>query len=112
MTSFITQIVEYSTSRSRTGRLLRDAGIAPSVGTTGDSYDNALSESVKGLYKAEMFRPHGEFNGTADLEWATLLWVDWFKNRRLHGSIGMIAPTEFEAAYYAQEQLEAGLVLK
>ena len=91
---------------------LRDAGIAPSVGTTGDSYDNALSESVNGLYKAEMVRPHGEFTGTQDPKWATLLWVDWFKNRRLHGSIGMTAPTEFEAAYYAQEQLEAGLVLK
>ena len=91
---------------------LLDAGIAPSVGTTGDSYDNALSESNNALYKAEMVRPHGGFNGTADLEWATLLWVDWFNNRRLHSSIGMIPPSEFEANYYTQRELENRSVLK
>ena len=91
---------------------LLDAGIAPSVGTTGDSYDNALSESNNALYKAEMVRPHGGFNGTADLEWATLLWVDWFNNRRLHSSIGMIPPSEFEANYYTQKELENRSVLK
>ena len=91
---------------------LLDAGIAPSVGTTGDSYDNALSESNNALYKTEMVRTHGDFNGTADLEWATLLWVDWFNNRRLHGSIGMIPPSEFESNYYSQRELENRSVLK
>ena len=91
---------------------LLDAGIAPSVGTTGDSYDNALSESNNALYKAEMVRPHGGFNGTADLGWATLLWVDWFNNRRLHSSIGMIPPSEFEANYYTQREFENRSVLK
>ena len=91
---------------------LLDAGIAPSVGTTGDSYDNALSESNNALYKTEMVRTHGDFNGTADLEWATLLWVDWFNNRRLHGSIGMIPPSEFKSNYYTQRELENRSVLK
>ena len=91
---------------------LLDAGIAPSVGTTGDSYDNALSESNNALYKAEMVRPKSGFNGTADLEWAILLSVDWFNNRRLHGSIGMIPPSEFEANYYTQRELENRSVLK
>jgi putative transposase len=58
------------------------------------------------LHKAEMVRTHGGFNGSADLEWATLLWVDWFNNRRLHGSIGMIPPSEFESNYYKQRELE------
>ena len=91
---------------------LLDAGIAPSVGTTGDSCDNALSESNNALYKAEMVRPKSGFNGTTDLEWATLLSVDWFNNRRLHSSIGMIPPSEFEANYYPQRELENRLVLK
>ena len=64
-----------------------------------------ISESNNALYKTEMVRTHGDFNGTADLEWATLLWVDWFNNRRLHGSIGMIPPSEFKSNYYTQREL-------
>ena len=86
--------------------------IVPSVGTTGDFYDNALSESNNALYKAEMVRPQSGLNGTADLEWATLLSVDWSNNRRLHGSIGMIPPSEFEANYYTQRAFENRSVLK
>ena len=81
---------------------LIDAGITASVGSTGDSYDNALAETVNGLYKAEMVNPHGQFSGTDELEWATLAYVDWFNNRRLHGSIGMISPAEFENNYHSQ----------
>ena len=78
---------------------LIDAGITASVGSTGDSYDNALAEAVNGLYKTEMVNPHGQFLGIDDLEWATLAYIDWFNNRRLHGSIGLIPPKEFEERY-------------
>ncbi|MCL4517675.1 MAG: IS3 family transposase [Thaumarchaeota archaeon] len=84
---------------------LEEAGITPSVGSKGDSYDNALAETVNGLYKTEMVYRHGPFDGVDDLEWATLLYVDWFNNRRIHGSIGMITPAEFERNYYAQISL-------
>ena len=84
---------------------LDEAGIAPSVGSKGDSYDNALAETVNGLYKTEMVYRRGPFEGVDDLEWATLLYVDWFNNRRIHGSIGMITPAEFERNYYAQISL-------
>ena len=85
---------------------LDEAGIAPSVGSKGDSYDNALAETVNGLYKTEMVYRRGPFEGVDDLEWATLLYVDWFNNRRIHGSIGMITPAEFERNYYAQISLK------
>jgi transposase InsO family protein len=80
-------------------------GIAPSVGTVGDAYDNALMESVIGLYKTECIRP-GPFHDQplktiADIEYATMAWVDWYNNRRLHSTLGMIPPTEFEHAHYA-----------
>ena len=84
---------------------LEEAGITPSVGSKGDSYDNALAETVNGLYKTEMVYRRGPFGGVDDLEWATLLYVDWFNNRRIHGSIGMITPAEFERNYYAQISL-------
>ena len=84
---------------------LDEAGIAPSVGSKGDSYDNALAETVNGLYKTEMVYRRGPFEGVDDLEWATLLYVDWFNNRRIHGSIGMITPSEFEPNYYARISL-------
>ena len=70
---------------------LLDAGVTPSVGTTGDSYDNALAESVNALYKTELVRQYGQFLGVDDLEWETLKYVDWFNNRRLHGSIAMVS---------------------
>lgn len=81
---------------------LAAAGVAASVGSRGDSYDNALAESFNGLYKTEVIRHHGPWRGLDDVEYATLEYVDWFNQRRLHGEIGMIPPAEFEAIYYHQ----------
>ena len=69
-----------------------------SVGSRGDSYDNALAESVIGLYKAELVRRKGSWRGLDDLEYATLEWVDWFNHRRLFSAIGYVPPAEYEAA--------------
>lgn len=80
---------------------LAEAGAVTSVGSRGDSYDNALAESFRGLYKAELIRKDGPWRGLDDIEFATLNYVDWFNQRRLHGEIGMIPPAEFEASYYA-----------
>jgi putative transposase len=80
---------------------LLDAGALASIGTVGDSFDNALAESVVGLYKTECVRHDGPFRGVDDLELATADWVWWFNHCRLHGSIGHVPPIEFEAAYYA-----------
>jgi putative transposase len=80
---------------------LADAGIAASVGSRGDSYDNALAESFHGLYKAELIRHQGPWRGLEDVEHATLDYVDWFNHRRLHGELGMVPPAELEASYYA-----------
>ena len=80
-------------------------GIRPSIGSIGDAYDNALMESINGLYKAECIRTtvfhDGPYKTLADVEYATAGWVDWYNQRRLHGSLGMISPTEFETAHYA-----------
>ncbi len=84
---------------------LDEAGIAPSVGSVGDSYDNALAETINGLYKAEVIRRNGPWRNLEEVEFATLEWVDWFNNRRLFEPIGNIPPVEFEALYY--ERLEA-----
>src|SRR5579871_6565703 len=65
-----------------------------------DSYDNALAESFNGLYKTELIRHQGPWRGLDDVEHATLDYVDWFNDRRLHGELGMVPPSEFEAAYY------------
>ena len=81
---------------------LADADIAPSVGSRGDSYDNALAESVIGLYKTELVHNLGPWTGAEDLEFATMAWVDWWNNRRLLEPIGMIPPAEAEANYYSQ----------
>lgn len=81
---------------------LADAGIEPSVGSVGDSYDNALAESINGLYKTEVIRRGGPWRTREAVEWATLDWVEWYNNRRLLSSIGHVPPAEFEAAYYAQ----------
>ena len=82
---------------------LAEAGAVPSVGSKGDSYDNALAESFNGLYKTELIRHRGPWRGLEDVEHATLEYVDWFNHRRLHGELGMVPPAEFEAAYYRQE---------
>ena len=81
---------------------LADAGIAPSVGSRGDSYDNALAESVIGLYKTEVIGRRDRWRTMEAVEFATLRWVDWFNHRRLLGSIGFIPPAENEANYYQQ----------
>jgi putative transposase len=83
---------------------LAEAGIEPSVGSIGDSYDNALAETIIGLYKTEVVRRHGPWRGLEDVEFATLDWVDWFNQRRLLSSIGDVPPAEFEAMYYKNEE--------
>ena len=84
---------------------LAAAGIEPSVGSVGDSYDNALAETINGLYKAEVIHRRGPWRSFEAVEFATLEWVDWFNNRRLLEPIGNIPPAEAEAAYYAQLQM-------
>ena len=81
---------------------LAEAGIEASVGSVGDSYDNALAETLNGLYKAELVHRRGPWRSLEQLELATLTWVDWYNNRRLLGSIGNVPPAEAEARYYAQ----------
>jgi putative transposase len=82
-----------------TGRLL-DAGLEPSVGSVGDSYDNALAESINGLYKTEVIYRRGPWRSLEAVEFATLEWVDWFNNRRIFEPIGNMPPAEAEARYY------------
>jgi putative transposase len=79
---------------------LAEAGALASIGTVGDSYDNAMAESVIGLYKTECVRHDGPFRGVDNLELATLNWVWWFNEIRLHSSIGHVPPVEHETAYY------------
>jgi putative transposase len=80
---------------------LSDAGIKPSVGSVGDSYDNALAETINGLYKAEVIHRRGPWRSFEAVEFATLEWVDWFNHRRLLEPIGNIPPAEAEARFYA-----------
>lgn len=81
---------------------LAEAGIAPSVGSVGDSYDNALAETVIGLFKTELIRRRGPWRSCEAVELATLEWVDWFNKRRLLEPIGNIPPAEAEARFYSQ----------
>ena len=80
-------------------------GIAPSIGSVGDAFDNALMETINGLYKAECIRTtvfhEGPYRTIADVEFATAGWVDWYNTRRLHSSLGYVPPAEFEQAHYA-----------
>lgn len=80
---------------------LAEAGIEPSLGSVGDSYDNALAETINGLYKAEVIHRRGPWRSFEAVEYATLEWVDWFNNRRLLAPIGNIPPAEAEERYYA-----------
>lgn len=89
-----------------TERLL-EAGIEPSVGSVGDSYDNALAETVIGLFKTEVIRRRGPWRSLEAVEYAALEWVDWYNNRRLLGSVGDMPPAEAEARYYAQLEAPA-----
>ncbi len=82
---------------------LAEAGIEPSVGSVGDSYDNALAETVIGLYKAEVIRRRGPWRNLEAVEFATLEWIAWFNNHRLLEPIGNIPPVEFENAYYRHQ---------
>jgi hypothetical protein len=84
---------------------LAEAGAVTSVGSRGDSYDNALAETIIGLYKTELVRRRGPWKGIDDLEYATLEWVDWFNHRRLLEPIGHVPPAEFEAAFRREENL-------
>jgi transposase InsO family protein len=86
---------------------LSDAGIESSVGTVGDSYDNALAETVIGLYKTELIHPRGPWRNADHVEFATLTWIDWFNNRRLLEPIGHVPPVEYEAAYYRTQDIPA-----
>ena len=81
---------------------LQDAGIEPSVGSVGDSYDNAMAETINGLYKAEIIHRRESWNGLDDVEYATLEWVDWFNHQRILEPIGDIPPAEYEANYHQQ----------
>jgi putative transposase len=89
---------------------LAQAGVEASVGSVGDSYDNALAESVNGLYKAEVIHRKGPWRSVEAVELATLEWVDWFNNRRLFGPIGHVPPAEFESAYYQRQETPAMVV--
>ena len=80
---------------------LAEAGIEPSVGSVGDSYDNALAETINGLFKAEMMHRRSSWRSIEAVELATLHWVDWFNHRRRLEPIGNIPPAEAETAYYA-----------
>jgi putative transposase len=88
---------------------LAEAGIEPSVGSRGDSYDNALAETIIGLYKTEVIRRQGPWRNVDHVEFETLDWVDWFNNRRLLEPIGNIPPVEFEELYY-ENQVTPALV--
>ncbi len=84
---------------------LADARIAPSVGSRGDSYDNALAETIIGLFKTEVIRLNGPWRHLEAVEFATLDWVDWFNHRRLLEPIGDVPPAEYEARYYEQTKV-------
>jgi len=86
---------------------LAEAGIEPSVGTRGDSYDNALAESVIGLFKTEVIRRRGPWRSLEDVEFATLEWVWWFNYHRLLEPIGYVPPVEYEEAYYRRQEGQA-----
>src|SRR5262245_1304748 len=88
---------------------LAAAGIEPSVGSTGDSYDNALAESVIGLYKTEEIYRRGPWKGVEDVEFATLEWVAWYNTRRLLEPLGYVSPDEFEEADYRHHSASAAL---
>jgi len=80
---------------------LTQAGVEPSVGSVGDSYDNALAETINGLYKAEVIHRRGPWRSLVAVKFAILEWVDWFNNRRLLEPIGNLSPAEAEANHYA-----------
>ena len=96
-----------STCSIRYTERLAEAGIEPSVGSVGDSYDNALAETIVGLYKTEVIRQLGPWRNVDHVEFETLDWVDWFNNRRLLEPIGDIPPAEFEELHYQRQEAPA-----
>jgi putative transposase len=103
----VTGLIHHSDAGSqylslRYSQRLLDAGVKASVGSVGDSYDNALAETVNGLYKAELVYHEGPWRGADDLELATLTWVDWFNNARLHSALQYRTPAEAETEHYRQ----------
>lgn len=86
---------------------LEEVGAAPSVGSVGDAYDNAMAESTIGLYKTELIKRKGPWRNCEHIELETLEYVDWFNNQRLHSQIGDIPPTERECIYYSQQRSPA-----
>ena len=84
-----------------------DAGIKPSVGSTGDNYDNALAETINGLYKTEVIHRRGSWKTKAAVEMATLEWVAWFNNQRLLNRIKYVTPAEVEENYHKQHSIKA-----
>ncbi|MER7105495.1 integrase core domain-containing protein, partial [Streptomyces humidus] len=78
------------------------AGIAASIGSAGDAYDNALMESTIGLFKTELIKPRRPWKTLSEVELATAEYVDWYNHRRLHGEIGHVPPVEYEATYYTE----------
>ena len=101
----ITPTAACNISSIRYTERLAETGAVNSVGSKGDSYDNALAETIIGLYKAELVRNRGPWRGLDDLEFATLEWVDWFNHRRLFEAHGQIPPAEFEENHYRQQKL-------
>ena len=83
---------------------LAEAGFKASVGSVGDSYDNALAETINGLYKTEVIHKNGPWKNLDDVELATLAWVEWFNHRRLYEALGYVPPSEYEANYYQQTE--------
>jgi transposase InsO family protein len=90
---------------------LAEAGLEPSVGSTGDSYDNALAESVIGLYKTEVIRRGGPWRGIEDVEFATLTWVAWYNAHRLLEPLGYVPPAEFEKTHYDRHTAPAEMAV-
>ena len=87
---------------------LAESGIRPSVGTIGDSYDNALAETVNGLYKAELIHAQGPWTSVGEVELATLRWVHWWNTKRLHEALDYATPQEVETEYYLTQPINTG----
>ena len=108
----IDQLVHHSDAGSqyvsiRYSERLAEAGISPSVGSVGDSYDNALAETIIGLFKTEVIRRQGPWRNLDEVELATFEWVDWFNHRRLYGPLGHVPPAEAEHDFYVHHQTPA-----
>ncbi|WP_443066414.1 transposase [Streptomyces sp. NBC_01262] len=94
----LVELAQY-TSIAFTERLAQ-AGIAPSIGSVADAYDNALAESTIGLFKTELIKLRGPWKTFSDAEFATAEWIDWYNHHRLHGALDHITPVEYETAHH------------